>query len=112
MGFVGLVLYGVLAIGVRAGGVWTHVLNCHWIFLVNIPVGVLVYALSVRLLPKTPGIAAGGRVDVAGAIAVTASLMIAVYAIINGNEEGWTSAATLAPLSAAAALFEIGRAHV
>ncbi len=107
MGVFGFVLSGGGVIGVLAGGVLTDLLNWHWIFLVNIPVGVLVYALSVRLLPKTPGIAAGGRVDVAGAIAVTASLMIAVYAIINGNEEGWTSAATLGPLGAAAALFAL-----
>jgi EmrB/QacA subfamily drug resistance transporter len=106
MGVFGFVLSGGGVVGVLAGGVLTDVLNWHWIFLVNIPVGVLVYALSVRLLPGTSG-HAQGRVDVAGAIAVTASLMIAVYAIINGNEEGWTSGATLGPLGAAAALFAI-----
>jgi MFS family permease len=106
MGVFGFVLSGGGVVGVLAGGVLTDVLNWHWIFLVNIPVGVLVYALSVRLLPSMPG-HAQGRVDVAGAIAVTASLMIAVYAIINGNEEGWTSAVTLGPLGAAVALFAL-----
>jgi EmrB/QacA subfamily drug resistance transporter len=106
MGVFGFVLSGGGVVGVLAGGILTDVLNWHWIFLVNIPVGVAVYALSVRLLPGMPG-HAQGRVDVAGAIAVTASVMIAVYAIINGNEEGWTSAVTLGPLGGAAALFAL-----
>jgi EmrB/QacA subfamily drug resistance transporter len=107
MGVFGFVLSGGGVIGVLAGGVLTDVLNWHWIFLVNLPVGVLVYALSLRLLPKAHGPAATGRVDVAGAITVTGSLMLAVYAIINGNEQGWTSAQTLGLLGAAAALFVV-----
>lgn len=103
MGVFGFVLSGGGVIGVLAGGILTDVLNWHWIFLVNLPVGVLVYVLSLRLLPKEHGPEASGRVDVAGAITVTASLMLAVYAIINGNENGWTSGRTLG---------EIGRAHV
>ena len=83
------------------GGVLTDLLDWHWIFLVNLPVGVLVHALSLRLLPSTPGVAAGGRVDVAGAVTVTGSLILAVYAIVNGNETGWTSAETLGLLGAA-----------
>jgi EmrB/QacA subfamily drug resistance transporter len=106
MGVFGFVLSGGGVIGVLAGGVLTDVLSWHWIFLVNLPVGALVYALSLRLLP-TGGPAATGRVDIAGAITVTASLMLAVYAIINGNEEGWTSAQTLGVLGVAAALFAI-----
>jgi predicted MFS family arabinose efflux permease len=74
---------------------------------VNIPVGVAVYALSLRLLPEAPGHAAGGRIDVAGAVTVTASLMLAVYAIVNGNEEGWTSAQTLGLLGGAAVLLAL-----
>ncbi|HEV8688555.1 MAG TPA: MFS transporter, partial [Gaiellaceae bacterium] len=86
MGIFGFVLSGGGVIGVLAGGILTDVLNWHWIFLVNLPVGVAVYVLSLRLLPTAHGPAASGRVDVAGAITVTASLMLAVYAIINGNE--------------------------
>jgi EmrB/QacA subfamily drug resistance transporter len=104
MGVFGFVLSGGGVIGVLAGGVLTDVLNWHWIFLVNLPLGVAVYLLSLRLLPTGRGPAATGRVDVAGAIAVTSSLMLAVYAIVNGNEEGWTSARTLGILGAAAAL--------
>jgi EmrB/QacA subfamily drug resistance transporter len=106
MGVFGFVVSGGGTIGVLLGGVLTDLLSWHWIFLVNLPIGVLVYALSLRLLPAAPGIARG-RVDIAGAITVTASLMLAVYAIVNGNGAGWTSARTLGLLGAAAALLAI-----
>jgi EmrB/QacA subfamily drug resistance transporter len=107
MGIFGFVLSGGGVLGVLAGGVLTDVLNWHWIFLVNIPVGVAVYALSLRLLPKANGFAATGRIDVAGAITVTASLMLAVYAIINGNEKGWASGETLGLLAVSVVLLAI-----
>ena len=107
MGIFGFVLSGGGTAGVLLGGVLTDLLDWHWIFLVNLPVGVLVYVLSLRLLPSTPGVAAGGRVDVAGAVTVTGSLILAVYAIVNGNETGWTSAETLGLLGAAALLMAV-----
>src|SRR5215217_6090208 len=103
MGFFGFVAAGGGSIGVLLGGVLTDILSWHWIFLVNLPIGVLVYALSLNLLPATPG-NAKGRVDIAGAVTVTTALMLAVYAIVNGNQEGWTSVQTLGLLGAAAAL--------
>ena len=104
MGIFGFVAAGGGSLGVVLGGVLTGALNWHWIFLVNVPIGVLVCVLSLRLLPVAPGSAAGARLDVAGAVTVTASLMLAVYAIVNGNGEGWTSGQTLGLLGAAAAL--------
>jgi EmrB/QacA subfamily drug resistance transporter len=103
MGVFGFVLSGGGTAGVLLGGVITDALSWHWIFLVNIPVGAAVLALSLRLLPHGEGRAAG-RVDVAGAFTVTASLVLAVYAIVNGNDAGWTSAETLGLLAVAAAL--------
>jgi EmrB/QacA subfamily drug resistance transporter len=103
MGIFGFVLSGGGALGVLAGGILTDVLDWHWIFLVNLPIGVLVFALSLKLLPVTPGIA-GRRIDFAGAITVTGSLMLAVYAIVNGNETGWTSGQTLGLLAGAVVL--------
>src|SRR6266498_2989102 len=91
MGFFGFVAAGGGSIGVLLGGVLTNSLDWHWIFLVNIPIGVAVIVLSLRLLPAAHGNAGHGRLDVAGALTVTASLMLAVYAIVNGNQEGWTS---------------------
>jgi EmrB/QacA subfamily drug resistance transporter len=104
MGIFGFVLSGGGVAGVLLGGVLTDVLNWHWIFLVNIPVGALVFALSLRLLPAAPGMAAGGRLDVAGAVMITAALMLAVYAIVNGNETGWTAGETLGLLGGAVVL--------
>jgi EmrB/QacA subfamily drug resistance transporter len=107
MGIFGFVASGGGSIGVLLGGIITDVLSWHWIFLVNVPVGILVVALTFKLVPDSPGFAAKGRLDIAGAVTVTASLMLAVYAIVNGNQEGWTSAQTLGLLGAAAVLLGI-----
>ena len=103
MGVFGFVLSGGGVAGVLLGGVLTDALDWHWIFLVNIPVGIAVIVLTMILLPGAPGHATG-RVDFAGAITVTASLMLAVFAIVNGNDAGWTSLQTLGLLAASAAL--------
>lgn len=107
MGVYGFVAAGGGSIGVLLGGVLTSVLNWHWVFLVNLPVGVAVCALSLVLLPGGRGSAPAARLDIAGAVTVTASLMLAVYAIVNGNQAGWTSTQTLGLLVAAAALLAI-----
>ena len=107
MGIFGFVASGGGSIGVLLGGVLTDVLSWEWIFLVNLPVGVAVVVLSLRLLPAVPGIKADGRLDVAGAVTVTTALMLAVYAIVNGNENGWTSVRTLGLLGAAAVLLAL-----
>ncbi|KGV45880.1 drug resistance MFS transporter, drug:H+ antiporter-2 family protein [Burkholderia pseudomallei MSHR4012] len=104
MGVYSFVCAGGGSLGVLLGGVLTSVLSWHWIFLVNLPIGVATYALSAALLPKVRPQAADARLDVAGAIAVTASLMLAVYGIVNGNEAGWLSTQTVATLAGAAAL--------
>ncbi len=95
MGIFGFVASGGGSIGVLLGGIITDALAWQWIFLVNLPVGVAVLVLSLRLLPAAPGMASQGRLDVAGAVTVTAALMLAVYAIVNGNEVGWTSGQTV-----------------
>src|SRR5205823_3849329 len=89
------------------GGVLTSALNWHWIFLVNLPIGVAVFALSLVLLPPGRGSAPAASLDIAGAVTITASLMLAVYAIVNGNQAGWTSGQTLGLLAAAAVLLAI-----
>ena len=104
MGIYGFVCSAGGSIGVLLGGFLTTTLNWHWIFLVNVPIGVLVYMFCLRLLPHGPGTASGARLDIAGAITVTASLMLAVYAIVNGHEVGWNSGQTLATLAAAVML--------
>jgi EmrB/QacA subfamily drug resistance transporter len=107
MGIFGFVASGGGSIGVLLGGILTDVLDWHWIFLVNIPIGAAVVLLSLRLLPGGRGQESEAKLDVAGAITVTASLMIAVYAIVNGNQEGWLSLRTLGMLAVAAALLGV-----
>ncbi|MDX6564324.1 MAG: hypothetical protein QOD65_4138 [Gaiellales bacterium] len=104
MGIFGFVASGGGSIGVLLGGVLTDLLDWHWIFLVNIPIGFAVVALSLRLLPGGRGQGSDAKLDVAGAVTVTAALMLAVYAIVNGNQEGWLSARTLGLLAVAVAL--------
>jgi EmrB/QacA subfamily drug resistance transporter len=105
MGVFGFVMAAGGSLGVLLGGIITDALSWHWIFLVNIPIGIVVFALCVALIPAGSGAAATGRLDVAGAVLVTGALMLAVYAIVKGNDVGWTSARTVGLLAAAAALF-------
>jgi MFS family permease len=102
-----LVAAGGGSFGVLLGGVLTDVISWHWIFLVNVPIGIAVFGLSLALLPGGGGRALEGRLDIGGAVTVTASLMLAVYAIVNGNEVGWLAAQTVAMLAAAAALMVV-----
>jgi EmrB/QacA subfamily drug resistance transporter len=104
MGVYGFVCAGGGSIGLLLGGVLTNAFNWHWIFLVNLPIGVAVYALCLALLPGGRGQAGAGRLDVAGAVTITSSLMLAVYAVVNGNEAGWHSSQTVGLLAAAAVL--------
>src|SRR5256884_1951596 len=107
MGFFGFVSAGGGSVGVLLGGLLTNTLNWHWIFLVNLPIGAVVFVLSRMLLPAAHRAEAPGRLDVSGAIIVTAALMLAVYAIVNGNDAGWTSGQTIGLLVAAAMLLAI-----
>jgi MFS family permease len=85
MGIFGFVASGGGSIGVLLGGILTDALSWHWIFLVNFPIGVLVVLLTLRLVPGAAPMAGERRLDVAGAVTVTVSLMLAVYAIVNKN---------------------------
>jgi len=104
MGIFGFVASGGGSIGVLLGGIITDLISWHWIFLVNVPIGIGVVLLGMRLLP-TVHIPTSARLDVWGAVTVTASLIIAVYAIVNANEKGWTSLQTLGLLALASAIF-------
>ena len=107
MGIYGFVMAGGGSVGALLGGLLTDALSWHWVFLVNIPIGIAVYALTVILLRESRAPAGTARLDVGGAVTVTASLMLAVYAVVNGNEVGWTSAQTLTLLGAAAGLLAL-----
>jgi len=104
MGVFGFVASGGGSIGVLLGGVLTGTINWHWIFLINLPIGVAVVLASLKLVPAETGTGVSGRIDFGGAVTVTAALMLAVYAIVNGNQNGWTSGETLGLLAGAVAL--------
>jgi len=107
MGIFGLVASGGGSIGVLLGGILTDILNWHWIFLVNVPIGIAVYFLSLRVLPKEHIAPESRSLDIAGAVTITSALLLAVYAIVNGNSAGWVSTQTLGFLSAAVVLIAI-----
>jgi len=104
MGVFGFVMAGGGSVGVLLGGVLTDLLNWHWIFLVNVPIGIAVYVLTMRLVPASRGVGTERRLDIPGAVTVTSALMLAVFAIVKGNEVGWTSARTLGLLAVSAVL--------
>ena len=103
-GIFGFVLSGGATAGVLLGGVLTDLFAWNWIFLVNLPIGATVFALSLSLLPDDQGAGGERRLDVTGAVTVTAAVMIGTYAVVNGNDNGWTSGETLGLLAASAAL--------
>ncbi len=91
------------SVGVVAGGVLTEVADWHWIFLVNVPVGLLALVGAARVLEPDPD-RPTGSVDVAGALLVTTGLMLAVYAITQVPLHGWVSTRAGGLLAVAAAL--------
>lgn len=104
IGAYSFVCAGGGSIGVLLGGVLTNTYDWHSIFLVNLPLGVIVLALTFRLLPPAEKINRGS-LDVGGAITIIAALMLAVYSIMNGNHVGWGAVQTLALLALAALSF-------
>jgi len=107
MGVYGFVCAAGGSIGVLVGGLLTSAINWHWIFLVNLPIGVAVCGFCIALLPDDRPESKGRRLDVAGAILITLSLMLAIYGIVNGNDAGWTSARTVGFIGGGAALFAL-----
>jgi EmrB/QacA subfamily drug resistance transporter len=84
------------SIGLLAGGVLTQVISWHWIFFVNLPIGIAAVLLGARLLESERGIGLGEGADVPGALLITAALMLGVYTIVGeAAEHGWGAARTL-----------------
>ena len=95
IGVYGFVASAGGSIGLLAGGLLTDLINWHWIFFVNVPIGIVTAVLATRLVADRPGIGIGEGADVPGAVLVTAGLMLAVYTILGVEQHGWTSAQTL-----------------
>jgi EmrB/QacA subfamily drug resistance transporter len=84
------------AVGLLAGGVLTQAINWHWIFFVNVPIGIVTAALAIRLLDRDEGIGLGHGADIPGAVLITGALMLGVYTIVDpAANDGWGAARTL-----------------
>jgi len=85
------------SIGLLAGGVLTQAISWHWIFFVNLPIGILTIALAGKLIEKDKGLGMGRGTDVPGAVLITAALMLGVFTIVKPAAElGWTAGRTVA----------------
>ena len=107
MGVFGFVMSGGGAVGVLLGGVLTGLFSWHWIFLVNVPIGVAVLVAARGILPGDDVEPGSAKLDVPGAVLVTGALMLAVYGIVGGNGAGWASGRTLGLLAVSALLFAV-----
>jgi EmrB/QacA subfamily drug resistance transporter len=105
IGVYGFVASGGASIGLLAGGVLTQAINWHWIFFVNLPIGVATAVMAVRLLDRDRGIGLARGADVLGAALITAALMLGVYTIVKpAAEQGWGSGEALGLGAASLAL--------
>jgi EmrB/QacA subfamily drug resistance transporter len=86
---------GGSAVGLIVGGALTQLLSWPWIFFINVPVGVVVFIAALRYVPESRAEAQHRSFDVLGAFCVTAGLMTLVFAIVQAQEHGWTSARTI-----------------
>ena len=97
LGVYGFVSAAGASLGLVLGGAVTQALSWHWVFLVNVPIGVVVAVAARRVLPLTPPAARGARPDVLGGVLVTTGLMLVVATIVLGGEVGWASSRSSLP---------------
>src|SRR4029079_3633776 len=95
IGVYGFVASAGGSIGLLVGGILTDAISWHWIFFVNVPIGIVTGLLALRLVESRPGIGIGEGADGPRAVLATSGLMLAVYTILGVEEHGWTSARTL-----------------
>ena len=95
IGVYGFVASAGGSIGLLAGGVITQAISWHWIFLINVPIGIATALLARRLVAARPGIGLKAGADLPGAVLLTGGLMLGVYTILQVDQHGWGSARTL-----------------
>ena len=104
LGIWAAIAIGGSAIGLVLGGALTQTFSWPWIFFINVPVGVAVFLLSLRLLPESRDEVAHRSFDIPGAVTVTAGLMVLVYGIVEAQSKGWLSAQTIGTFTLSAVL--------
>ena len=96
IGAYGFVASAGGSVGLLAGGILTQSINWHWIFFINIPIGIVTAVLATRLIERDKGIGMGDGADIPGAVLITSALMLGVYTIVKpAAEDGWGSGRTL-----------------
>jgi EmrB/QacA subfamily drug resistance transporter len=90
-----LVISGGASVGLIAGGAITQLLNWHWIFYINLPIGIATVLLGRIWIVENQGLGIGRDIDVLGSVLITASLILGAYAIVTASSDGWGSAHTL-----------------
>jgi len=104
LGVWAAIAIGGSAVGLILGGVLTQSFSWPWIFFVNVPVGVIGFVLSLRLVPESRDEHAHRHYDVGGAVTITGGLMLLVYAIVRAETHGWGNGLTIAMFVVAALL--------
>jgi EmrB/QacA subfamily drug resistance transporter len=104
IGVYGFVASAGGSIGLLAGGVLTSAISWHWIFFINLPVGIVTGLLATRLVESRPGVGLKAGADIPGAVMLIAGLMLAVYTILQVDTHGWSSTPTLGLGATAVAL--------
>jgi len=99
-----LVIAGGGSLGLLAGGFLTQWVNWHWIFFINLPIGAITMVLGAWLIRENEGLGLRGGIDIAGAVLITAALMLGVYGIVTAAAYGWDSEHTLSLEGASVAL--------
>ncbi len=95
IGVYGFVASAGGSIGLLLGGALTQAISWHWIFIINLPIGIATAYGALRLVEGRPGIGFKAGADIPGAALITSSLMLGVYTILGVSEHGWGSAQTL-----------------
>ena len=95
IGVYGFVASAGGSIGLLLGGILTDAISWHWIFFINIPIGIVTAFLSVRLIEDTPGIGLDKGADIPGAVLLVGGLMLGVYTILEVANVGWGATQTL-----------------
>jgi EmrB/QacA subfamily drug resistance transporter len=104
MGVWAAIAVGGGAVGLVLGGILTEALSWPWIFFVNVPVGIVAFILSLRLVPESKDEEMHRSFDVAGAVTVTGGLIALVYGIVRSSQSGWGSAEVIGFMALAAVL--------
>ena len=95
LGVFAFVASGGGSIGLLAGGVLTHAINWHWIFFINVPIGIVTIALGLFLVKENVGAGLRQGGDILGSFLITAAMMLGVYTIVQTDTHGWGSPRTL-----------------